>query len=254
MITGVVTVESIAFATAKRVLTMGGEVLLTAPDRDRTRAEAAAKVLGCDVHTLDVEDPATWPVLELAVRDRWPHLDGALHAIAYAPPDALDGDFFGADAAGLTLAFHTSVVSYAALAAMVGRLAPASGGSVVGVDFDAGAAWPTYNWMGVCKGALEAASRYAARDLGPRRIRSNLIAAGPLQTRAAEGLAGFPNLLQAWADQSPLQWDSTDPDPVADTACFLFSDLSRAITGEIVHVDGGFHAMATTLRSPGQPR
>jgi len=248
VITGVVTTDSIAFATARRALDLGADVILTAPDRDRERAEQAAVGLGSELYPLDVNDPEAWPDLEAVIRDRWGHLDGALHAVAYAPPDALDGDFFAARRDGLSLAFPTSATSYAALAGLVARLAPAEGDSVVGLDFDAAAAWPTYNWMGVCKAALEATSRYVARDLGPQRVRSNLIAAGPLETRAALGIPGFSRLLEAWAGQSPIPWDSTDPGPVADTACFLLSDLARAITGEIVHVDGGFHAMAAALR------
>jgi len=250
VITGVVTTDSIAFATARRALDLGAEVILTAPDRDRERADQAAVTLGCDLQTLDVNDPEAWAALEVVIRDRWDVLDGALHAVAYAPADALDGDFFAARRDSLTMAFHTSATSYASLAGLVARLAPASGGSVVGLDFDAAAAWPTYNWMGVCKAALEATSRYVARDLGPQRVRSNLIAAGPLETRAARGIPGFSRLLEAWAGQSPIEWDSTDPGPVADTACFLLSDMARAITGEIIHVDGGFHAMATSLRTP----
>jgi enoyl ACP reductase len=250
VITGVVTTDSIAFATARRALELGAEVVLTAPDRDRERADDAAVALGCELQTLDVNDPEAWAALEDVIRDRWRCLDGALHAVAYAPADALDGDFFAAKRDSLTVAFHTSATSFAALAGLVARLAPAGGGSVVGLDFDADAAWPTYNWMGVCKAALEATSRYVARDLGSQRIRSNLIAAGPLETRAALGIPGFSRLLEAWAGQSPIAWDSTDPGPVADTACFLLSDLARAITGEIIHVDGGFHAMATSLRTP----
>lgn len=250
VITGVVTTDSIAFATARRALDLGASVLLTAPDRDLERAGSAAAELGCDLHPLDVNDPDAWTALESVVRSQWGTLDGALHAVAYAPPDALDGDFFAARRDSLTIAFHTSATSYAALGGLVARLAPAGGGSVVGLDFDAGSAWPTYNWMGVCKAALEATSRYVARDLGPQRVRSNLIAAGPLETRAARGIPGFSLLLDAWAGQAPIEWDSTDPGPVADTACFLLSDLARAITGEIIHVDGGFHAMATALRTP----
>lgn len=247
VVTGVVTTDSIAFATASRALDFGADVVLTAPPRDLERAHEAARKLDCDLLPLDVNAPDDWTALGADLRHRWTHVDGALHAIAYAPPDALNGDFFGASADGLSLAFHTSATSYATLADLVARLAPPTGASVVGLDFDASAAWPTYNWMGVCKAALEAASRYVARDLGPQGIRSNLIAAGPLETRAARGIEGFPLLLDAWEAQSPMVWDARDPGPVADTTCFLLSDLARAITGEIIHVDGGFHAMATTL-------
>jgi len=247
VVTGVVTTDSIAFATAQQALGFGAEVLLTAPPRDLERATAAAESLECDLVPLDVNQPDDWRLLDEEISGRWTQVDGALHAIAYAPADALNGSFFGASPDSLSLAFHTSAASYAALAELLARHAPNTGASIVGLDFDASVAWPTYNWMGVCKAALEATSRYVARDLGPAMIRSNLIAAGPLETRAAGGIAGFPLLLDAWERQSPLPWDAKDPGPVADTACFLFSDLARAITGEIIHVDGGFHAMATTM-------
>ena len=117
------------------------------------------------------------------------------------------------------------------------------GGSLVALDFDATVAWPVYDWMGVAKAALEATARYLARDLGPQGIRVNLISAGPLDTVAAGGIPGFEGLAGAWREQAPLGWDSEDARPVADAACFLFSDLARAITGEILHVDGGFHAV-----------
>ncbi len=102
--------------------------------------------------------------------------------------------------------------------------------------------------MGVCKAALESVNRYVARDLGVRGIRANLVAAGPLHTRAAGGIPDFDRLLSAWDSGAPIHWDARDPAPVADAACFLLSDLARAITGEILHVDGGYHAMAAALR------
>ena len=117
------------------------------------------------------------------------------------------------------------------------------GGALVALDFDASVAWPAYDWMGVAKAALEATGRYLARDLGPQAVRVNLISAGPLATVAASGIPGFDRLAGAWQGQAPLGWDAEDPRPVADAACFLLSDLSRAITGELLHVDGGFHAM-----------
>jgi meromycolic acid enoyl-[acyl-carrier-protein] reductase len=106
--------------------------------------------------------------------------------------------------------------------------------------------------MGVCKAALESVNRYVARDLGPRGVRSNLVAAGPLHTRAAAGIPEFERLTEAWAERSPMPWDPSDAGPVADTVCFLLSDLGRGVTGEIVHVDGGYHAMAAGLRKSGQ--
>lgn len=148
----------------------------------------------------------------------------------------------------MNLAFQTSAFSYASLGGVLADLAPESGGALVGLDFDAAGAWPVYNWMGVCKAALESVNRYVARDLGPRRIRANLVAAGPIHTRAAGGIAGFDQLLTAWETRAPMPWDPRDPGPVADTVCFLLSDLARAITGELLHVDAGYHAMAAALR------
>lgn len=250
LITGVVTDDSIAYATARAALREGAEIVLTSFDRDRERTEAAAELLGkeadvsLDVLELDVTEPDHYDRLGAELAERWGHLDGALHAVAFAPRAALSGRFVDGDLESAQRAFATSTWSYAAVARLLGDLAPPQGGSLVGLDFDAGGAWPVYNWMGVCKAGLESASRYVARDLGPRRIRSNLVAAGPLHTRAAGGIGDFDQLTGAWEARSPMAWDPTDSDPVADTVVFLLSDLARAITGEIVHVDGGYNAMA----------
>lgn len=253
VITGVVTTDSIAYATAAAALEHGAHVLLTSFERDRERTLEAASQLAPDIEVLelDVTDDSHFDRLTREVAQRWDGLDGILHAVAFAPRSALAGDFLHADAAGTQQAFHTSAYSYAALARVLSALAPDSGGSIVGLDFDASAAWPVYNWMGVCKAALESVSRYVARDLGPRRIRSNLVAAGPLHTRAAGGIPDFERLTAAWEARSPIRWDACDPTPVADSVCFLFSDLARAITGEILHVDGGYHAMAANLEPVG---
>lgn len=251
LITGVVTPTSIAAVVARTAAEHGAEILLTAPprDMDACREVAARMPTAPMVVPLDVNDADAIAAVTDDLRARWGAVDGALHAGAFAPRDALDGSFLDADLARLSIAFQTSAASYAGLARIVAALAPPSGASIVGLDFDAGGgAWPTYNWMGVCKQALESVNRYLARDLGPRGIRANLVAAGPLLTRAASGIPGFDALLDAWERQSPMPWDPHDARPVADAACFLLSDLARAITGEILHVDGGFHAMATHLR------
>jgi meromycolic acid enoyl-[acyl-carrier-protein] reductase len=249
LITGIVTTDSIAYATAAAAIGHGADVVLTSFERDLPRTIDAASnlVQPVDVLELDVTDNSHFGRLAASLRDRWGGLDGALHAVAFAPRSALAGDFLSADSAGALQAFHTSSYSYAALAGIVRELAPPTGGSIVGLDFDAAGAWPVYNWMGVCKAALESINQYVARDLGPRGIRSNLVAAGPLHTRAAGGIPDFDQLTSAWEARAPMCWDAGDPAPVADAVCFLFSDLARAITGEILHVDGGYHAMAANL-------
>ena len=249
LVTGVVTTDSIAFATASAALANGAEIVLSSLGRDLERAREAAEQLpgAPDVLEADLTESADVAALAAAIRERWGNLDGALHAVAFAPREALAGDFLAAGAEAVERAFRASTFSYAALAGVVRDLAPDQGASVVGLDFDAAGAWPVYNWMGVCKAGLEAVNRYVARDLGPRRIRSNLVAAGPIHTRAAGGIPDFETLTSAWEDRAPIPWDPKDSGPVADTACYLLSDLSRMVTGEILHVDGGYHAMAAPL-------
>lgn len=251
ILTGIVTTDSIAYAVAERAQLMGAELLLTAFPRDRALTDAAAASLPRAVEVVDLDITRAEDLEQLTdrVRRAWGGLDEALHAIAFAPRDALAGDFLTAGADGVNVAFQTSAFSYASLGRILRDLAPPHGGAIVGLDFDAAGAWPVYNWMGVCKASLESVNRYLARDLGPHGIRANLIAAGPLHTRAAGGIPEFQQLLDAWETRAPMPWDPRDPGPVADTACFLLSDLARAITGEILHVDGGYHAMAGTLRT-----
>lgn len=247
LVTGVATTGSIAHATAERALAQGAEVVLTAFPRDLDGVVALAGELdpSIDVLPLDLTDAAQVDSTTVELGRRYGRIDGALHAVAFAPPAALDGHMADADPAGVELAFRTSAWSLTALAGVLARLAPGTGGSLVGLDFDADdRAWPTYNWMGVCKAALRSSARYLARDLGPCGIRVNLVAAGPLRTRAATSIPGFGLLEEAWVSTAPLAWDVTDPAPVADVTCFLLSDAARAITAEVLHVDGGFHAMA----------
>ena len=200
-----------------------------------------------DVLDLDVNEPEQLEALAAELRERWGRVDGVLHAIAFAPEDALGGRFMTTPPESAATAFQTSAYSFKALAAALADLFPEEGASIVGMDFDAQVAWPVYDWMGVAKAALEAVNRYLARDLGPRRVRVNLVSAGPLGTLAARGIPGFTDLADAWEKQAPLAWDVEDPGPVADAINFLLSDASRAITAEILHVDGGFHAMGTQL-------
>jgi meromycolic acid enoyl-[acyl-carrier-protein] reductase len=247
LLTGVITRQSIAYAVAERAQEQGAEIVLTGFGRARRLTERAAKTLPDppDVLELDVNKPEDFEALVADLRERWGGLDGALHAVAFAPEDALGGKFLSAPPESADAAFRTSAYS---LKAMGEALAPLmEGGSLVGLDFDASVAWPIYDWMGVAKAALESVSRYLARDLGPRGIRVNLVSAGPVETVAAGSIPGFDDLAGLWGRQAPLGWDG-DPGPVADAVLFLLSDAARAITGEIVHVDGGFHAMGAPLR------
>jgi len=251
LVTGVATKDSIAFHAARQAQQLGADVVLSSFGRMRRLTERAAVRLPepPDVLELDVNEPADLDALAAQLDSRWGRLDGVLHAIAFAPEDALGGNFMRTPPASAEAAFRTSAFSFKALAAALAPLLERSdtGGSVVGLDFDASVAWPIYDWMGVSKAALEAVSRYLARELGPRGVRVNLVAAGPLGTVAASGIPGFEQIAGRWSTQAPLGWDTNDPSPVAGAICFLFSDLARAITGEIVHVDGGFHAMGTPL-------
>jgi len=244
LITGVITKDSIAFHAAEQAQREGAAVVLTSFGRVRRLTERAAQRLPepVDVLELDVNRPSDLDAVVSNVREQWGGLDGALHAIAFAPEDAIGGNFLTAPAESATEAFRTSAFSLKTLAAGLAPLMD-SGGSVVGLDFDAAVAWPIYDWMGVSKAALESVSRYLARDLGPSGIRVNLVSAGPLGTVAARGIPGFDRLAGLWPRQAPLGWDIEDPGPVAAAICFLLSDYSRAITGEILHVDGGFHAV-----------
>jgi meromycolic acid enoyl-[acyl-carrier-protein] reductase len=249
LITGVLTKGSIAYTVAERAQEEGAQVLLTGFGRTRRMTERAASRLPDppDVLELDVNSPEDLEALTGELRDRWGGIDGALHAIAFAPGDALGGNFMSAPAESAEVAFRTSAYSFKALAEAL--LPLMEGGSLVGMDFDATKAWPIYDWMGVAKAALESVNRYLARDLGDQNVRVNLVSAGPVETPAAQGIPGFETLAGLWEKQAPLGWDTSDPAPVADAVLFLLSDLARGITGEILHVDGGFHAMGAPLRS-----
>jgi enoyl ACP reductase len=249
LITGVLTKGSIAYTVAERAQQDGAQVVLTGFGRTRRMTERAASRLPDppDVLELDVNNPADFETLAAELRDRWGGLDGALHAIAFAPGDALGGNFMSAPPESAEVAFRTSAYSFKALAEALVPLMD-DGGSLVGMDFDASVAWPIYDWMGVAKAALESVSRYLARDLGDQNVRVNLVSAGPVETPAAQGIPGFETLAGLWGAQAPLGWDTSDPGPVADAVLFLLSDLARGITAEILHVDGGFHAMGAPLR------
>jgi meromycolic acid enoyl-[acyl-carrier-protein] reductase len=254
LITGVLTRRSIAFAVAREAQLAGAEVVLTGFGRGRRMTERAADRLPApaEVLELDVNSEGDLAALADGLASRWGRIDGALHAIAFAPEDAIGGHFLETPPGSAVQAFQTSAYSYAALAR---HLAPLmnEGGSLVGLDFDASITWPSYDWMGVAKAALESVNRYLARELGPRGIRANLISAGPISSPAAGGIAGFEQLADGWDEAAPLGWDTSDPSPVAGAVCLLFSDAARAISGELIHVDGGAHAIGGHgSRTPGQ--
>lgn len=243
LVTGVLTEQSIAFAVARLAQQHGARLVLTGYGR-MSLVQRVAKRLPEEppVIELDVTDPEHLASLADQVRPHLDELDGVVHGIAYAPPDALGGGFLEAPWEDVATALHVSAYSYKSLAmAALPLLRPGSG--LVGLTFDAGVAWPAYDWMGVAKAGLESTSRYLARYLGPKGIRSNLVSAGPLRTMAAKSIPGFEQFEDAWAKQAPLGWELTDTEPAARACLALLSDWFPATTGEIVHVDGGYHAV-----------
>ena len=247
LITGVLTDDSIAWHTARVAQEEGAEIVATGFGRGLRLTERSVQRLPepCDVLELDINDPAQVEAMVADLDQRWGKIDGALHAIAFAPADALGGNFLDTPAESAQTAFTTSAFSYKTLAvALLPLMEKAGGGSLVAMDFDNTQAWPAYDWMGVAKSALQSVTRYLARDLGPHKVRVNAVSAGPLGTVAAKSIPGFEKFDQVWAERSPLAWDTRDPDPVARMVCVLLSDWATMTSGEIVHVDGGFHAVA----------
>ena len=247
VITGVLTDGSIAWHTARVAQEEGAEIVLTGFGRGMRLTERSAQRLPVppDVVELDINDPGHMASLVAELGRRWGAVDGALHAIAFAPEDALGGNFLATSAESAGTAFLTSAFSFKTLAVgLRPLLQKAGGGGLVTLDFDNSQAWPAYDWMGVAKSALQSVTRYLARDLGEDRIRVNAVSAGPLGTVAAKSIPGFAQFQDVWASRAPLAWDVGDPDPVARMVCLLMSDWTPMTSGEIVHVDGGFHAMA----------
>ena len=247
LITGVLTPQSIAFAAAEVAQEQGAELVFTSFGRAMSLTEKVAKRLPDppDVLEMDVNEPDQIDAVREELARRWATLDGFLHAIAFAPQDALGGNFLHTPWDSVATAVRTSAFSLKDLAVGMLPLMQAHGGAIVSLDFDATLAWPVYDWMGVAKAGLESITRYLARDLGPKGIRVNTISAGPMKTIAGKGIPGFDTIAGRWADRAPLGWDISDPRPVAGAVAFLLSDLSSGITGELIHVDGGFHAMGT---------
>ena len=245
LVTGVLTDSSIAFHVAKVAQDEGATVVLTGYGR-MSLVERIAKRLPDPppVIELDVADEDHLGTLAERVSAHVDRLDGVLHAIAFAPPDALGGNFLNTSWDDVATAVRVSAYSLKALATATLPLMK-GGGSIVGLDFDASRAWPGYDWMGVAKAGLESTARYLARDLGAEKIRVNLVSAGPLRTIAASSIPGFGNFEGVWADRAPLGWDITDPVPAAKACVALLSDWFPATSGEIVHVDGGAHAIGS---------
>jgi enoyl ACP reductase len=250
LITGVLTNDSIAWHTARVAQEQGAQVVLTGFGRGLSLTRRSAKRLPdeAEVFELDINDPEHMSQLVADLMQKWGGLDGALHAIAFAPEDALGGAFMETPPESASTAFLTSAFSYKTLAAGLRPLFnEAGGGALVGLDFDNSTAWPAYDWMGVSKSALQSVNRYLARYLGAENIRANLVAAGPLATIAAKSIPGFVQFDGLWEIRAPLGWDISNPEPVARMACVLMSDFALATSGEIVHVDGGFHAVAAGI-------
>jgi meromycolic acid enoyl-[acyl-carrier-protein] reductase len=251
LVTGVLTDASLAFAVARTAQDQGAEVVLSGAGRglSLTRRTARKLPVEADVLEIDVTEPGQLAAAAAELGSRWDQLDGLVHAIGYAPPECLGGDIFQADWEQVQVALHVSAYSLKGLVEAFRPLLLAAGAgdgagaSVVGLDFDASVAWPAYDWMGVSKAALESLARYLARDLGPHRVRVNLVAAGPVKTMAAKSIPGFAAFEDTWAERAPLGWDVLDTDVVARACLALLSDLLPMTTGEILHVDGGVHAV-----------
>lgn len=244
LVTGVITDASIAFSIARLAQEQGATVVLTGYGR-MSLVERVARKLPTPppVVELDVADPEQLDSLADRVREHVDGLDGVVHAIGFAPASCLGGDFLATPWQDVATAVQVSTFSLKSLAVATLPLFPETGGSLLGMTFDATVAWPAYDWMGVAKAGLESTSRYLARELGPKHIRVNLISAGPLRTMAAKSIPGFSTFEDAWSGRAPLGWDNTDIEPVARTSVAMLSDWFPSTTGEIVHVDGGFHAM-----------
>jgi meromycolic acid enoyl-[acyl-carrier-protein] reductase len=245
LVAGVTMDNSIGFAAAKVAQEQGATVLISNFGRALGITRRIAKRLPEEppVLELDVTDPDHLAGLADQIREHVDGLDGVVHSIAYGNPETLlGGKFLDGPWPDVAQAVQVSAYSLMSLAQAC-RPLMTDGGSVVGLTFDATVAWPAYDWMGVAKAGLESCARYLARDLGPAGIRVNLVSAGPLKTLAAKAIPGFEQLESMWSDRSPLGWDNTDQIPTAKAVCALLSDFFPATTGEIVHVDGGFHAM-----------
>jgi len=241
LVTGVLNDASIAFSVARRAQEEGAEVILTSFGRVMRLTERTSKRLPIEAQVIELDVGNADDLAALADRVGG-KLDGVMHAIGFAPESCLGGGFLDAPWEDVAIALQVSAYSLKSLAVAALPLMD-RGGSIVGLDFDNTQAWPVYDWMGVAKSAFESVSRYLAKELGPQGIRVNLVAAGPIRTMAAKSIPGFEKFEEVWAQRAPLGWDIRDPEPVANACVALFTDLFSATTGEMIHVDGGFHAV-----------
>ncbi|MFC8583255.1 enoyl-ACP reductase FabI [Streptomyces sp. NPDC057217] len=261
LVTGVLNDDSIAWHAARALQEAGAEVLLTGFGRTRRITEAAASGLPypADVLELDVTRPEDLDGLTKELERRWGAVDGVLHSIAAAPRSALGGNFLTASVEDAALALRTEAFSLHSLTTALAPLLREGGGggpvrgSVVGLDFDASGAWPGYDWTGVGKAALGAVCRYLALYLGHSGIRVNLVSAGPVETVAGRAVGTFDRIADRWEQEAPLGWSRADPARLVGPVLFLLSDLAAAVTGEIVHADGGMHAVRMGARAAGAP-
>ncbi|GAB3469388.1 enoyl-ACP reductase FabI [Actinophytocola sediminis] len=247
LVTGVLTDASIAYSVATLAQRQGAEVVLTGHGRalSLTRLVAERLPTPCDVLEMDVTEPAQIDATAEELARRWGVVDGVVHAIGFAPRATMGGGFLTAPWEDVSTALRISTYSFAALGRAFGPLlGKAERGSLVGLDFDARQAWPGYDWMGVAKAGLESCCRYLASALGPQGTRVNLVAAGPIRTMAMNSIPGADRLAAHWEQHAPLGWDATDPSPVGQVVCALLSDWLPSITGEVLHADGGVHAVA----------
>ncbi len=247
LVAGVTMDTSIGFSVAKVAQEQGAQVVVSNFGRALGITRRIVKRLPQEapVIELDVTDPEHLEALPERLGEHLDGLDGVVHSIAYGNPETLlGGRFMEGPWEDVAQAVQVSAYSLMSLTRAV-RPMLGSGGSVVGLTFDATVAWPAYDWMGVAKAGLESCSRYLARDLGPEGIRVNLVSAGPLRTLAAKAIPGFEQLDESWSTRAPLGWDNADQEPTARAVCALLSDFFPATTGEIVHVDGGYHAMGS---------
>jgi enoyl ACP reductase len=249
LVTGVLTDDSLAFGIAKRALEEGATIALSGAGRGTSLTKRTARKLGDvgEVIELDVTEPAQIEAAAEELTSRFGRLDGLVHAIGFAPQSCLGSGMFTAPFEDVAVAMNISTYS---LAALVGAFRPllakseAQGGaSVIALDFDGSRAYPQYDWMGVMKAGLESLGRYLAREVGPDKIRVNMLAAGPVRTIAAKSIPGFSQFEDTWSEKAPLGWDVYDSSAVADTAVAMLSPLLRGTTASIVYVDGGFHSM-----------